>query len=75
MPGKFRPAGKESEYMLIISFIICAVVFFVAAVLFGRGLVNMHGEKENARSLISSGFVVGLIGVVIAAIVFGVFTV
>jgi len=60
--------------MHFVTFIVAFVFVLVAAILFGRGLVKLYQGNEQARSLISSGFMVGLLGVVIAAIIFGVFS-
>jgi hypothetical protein len=60
--------------MHFVTFIVAFVFVLVAAILFGRGLVKLYQGNEQARSLISSGFMVGLWGVVIAAIIFGVFS-
>jgi hypothetical protein len=59
--------------MHFMTFIIVFIFLLVGTILFGRGLMRLYQRKEQARGLISSGFMVGLLGVVIAAIVFGVF--
>jgi hypothetical protein len=59
--------------MHFVSFIVAFVLILVAAVLFGRGLVRLYQDNQKARGLISSGFMVGLLGVVIAVILFGFF--
>jgi FtsH-binding integral membrane protein len=59
--------------MHLITFIIAFIFFLVAAIIFGLGLMSLHQKRARARGFISSGFMVGLLGVVIAAIVFGVF--
>jgi Ni,Fe-hydrogenase I large subunit len=38
-----------------------------------RGLVKLYQGDEQSRRLISSGFMVGLLGVVVAAVMFGFF--
>lgn len=60
--------------MHFVTFIVAAVFFLVAAVLFGRGLVKLYRDNNKARGLISSGFAVGLLGVVAAAVIFGFFS-
>jgi hypothetical protein len=60
--------------MHLVTFIVVFVFILVAAILFGRGLVRLYQGNQSARGLISSGFMVGLLGVVIAAIIFGVFS-
>jgi hypothetical protein len=60
--------------MHFITFIVAFVFILAAAILFGRGLVKLYQGNEQSRSLISSGFTVGLLGVVIAAIIFGFFS-
>jgi Na+(H+)/acetate symporter ActP len=59
--------------MHIVTFIVAAAFIIVAAILFGRGLVRLYQRNLKARGLISSGFMVGLLGVVISAILFGFF--
>ena len=60
--------------MHYVSFIVVFIFILVAAILFGRGLVRLYQDNGRARGLISSGFMVGLLGVVIAAILFGFFS-
>lgn len=60
--------------MHFVTFIVAFVFILAAAVLFGRGLVKLYQGSEQSRGLISSGFMVGLLGVLIAAVVFGVFS-
>jgi FtsH-binding integral membrane protein len=60
--------------MHLVTFIVALVFIVVAAILFGRGLVKLYQKKEESRGLISSGFMVGLWGVVIAVILFGFFS-
>jgi hypothetical protein len=59
--------------MHFVTFVVAFVFILAAAVLFGRGLVKLYQGNEQARSLISSGFMVGLLGVTVAAIIFGFF--
>jgi len=60
--------------MHLITFIVALVFILVAAILFGRGLVKLYQKKNRqSRGLISTGFMFGLLGVVITAIVFNVF--
>jgi hypothetical protein len=60
--------------MHFVSFIVALVFILVAACLFGRGLVKLYQGKEKSRSLISSGFMVGVWGIVVAVILFGFFS-
>jgi hypothetical protein len=60
--------------MYFVSFILALVFILVAASLFGRGLVRIYQGNKRARGLISSGFMVGLLGVITTAIIFGVFS-
>jgi hypothetical protein len=55
------------------TFVIYAVFALVAAFIFGRGLVNIHRGKENARSLVTTGLTIGVWGVFAAAVAFGFF--
>jgi len=61
--------------MYFVTFIVAFVFILAAAILFGRGLVKLYQGNEQSRGLISSGFMVGLLGVLIAAIIFGVFSI
>jgi hypothetical protein len=59
--------------MHLITFFIVLFFVLLAVILFGSGLVNIYQGNRKARGLVSSGFMLGLLGVVIAAIVFGFF--
>lgn len=59
--------------MFFITFIVALVVFLIAAIVFGRGLVKLYQDNRKARSYISSGFMVGLLGVIASAVIFGFF--
>jgi len=60
--------------MHFVSFIVVLVFILIAACLFGRGLVRLHQGNEKSRGLIASGFMVGVWGIVVAAILFGFFS-
>jgi hypothetical protein len=60
--------------MHFVTFIVAFIFILAAAILFGRGLVKLYQKNGQARSLISGGFMVGLLGVLIATIIFGVFS-
>lgn len=60
--------------MHFVTFVVAFVFILTAAILFGRGLVKMYQGNGQSRGLISSGFMVGLLGVLISAIIFGVFS-
>ena len=60
--------------MHFVSFIVVLVFILIAACLFGRGLVRLHQSNEKSRGLIASGFMVGVWGIVVAAILFGFFS-
>jgi succinate dehydrogenase/fumarate reductase cytochrome b subunit len=59
--------------MHLVTFIVVGVLLLIAAILFLSGIVNIYQGNEKARNLVSSGFMVGVWGVVIAAILFGFF--
>ena len=59
--------------MHFVTFIVALVFILVAAILFALGLVKLYRSKEKSRCLVSSGFMVGIWGVVVAAIIFGFF--
>ena len=60
--------------MYFVNFIVALVLAIIAACLFGRGLVILHqGHRKKARTLITSGFAVGLLVIIVPAILFGFF--
>jgi hypothetical protein len=61
--------------MHFVTFIVALVFILIAAVLFGRGLVKLYQGNGQSRGLIGSGFLIGLLGVVIAAIISGFFNI
>ena len=60
--------------MHFVTFIVAFIFCLVAAILFGRGLVKLYQGNEQSRGLISSGFMVWLLGILITAILFVVFS-
>ena len=60
--------------MHVVSFIVAFLFILVAAFIFGRGLVRLYQDSPRAQGLISSGFMVGVLGVLIATIIFGFFS-
>jgi hypothetical protein len=59
--------------MFTVTFIVVAVFILLAIIFWGRGLVNLYRDGVKARGRLSTGFMIGLWGVVIAAILFGFF--
>ena len=59
--------------MHFVTFIVAVVFVLAAAVLFGCGLVRLYQKSRRAQGLISSGFMVGLLGVVVSVVLFGFF--
>jgi hypothetical protein len=60
--------------MYLVTFFAILAFTLVAAFIFGGGLVRLYQKHDRqARGLISTGFMIGLIGVVIAVIIFNVF--
>jgi hypothetical protein len=59
--------------MHFISFIVAFIFILSAVILFGCGLTKLYRDNQKARGLISSGFMVGLLGMAIAAVIFGFF--
>jgi hypothetical protein len=61
--------------MNTLSFLVSLPLFVIAAGTFCYGLVQLaRNEDQRASNWISVGFGVGLLGVVVAAIVFGFFS-
>ncbi len=61
--------------MFIVTFIVALLFFLVAAITFGKGLVNMYGGKQNATDIMTTGFTIGVGGVVVTAIIFVIFSI
>jgi hypothetical protein len=59
--------------MHFVSFIVVLAFILVAAILFSCGIVNLYQGNKKSRSLVSNGFIVGLWGIVVTAIIFGFF--
>ena len=59
--------------MFFVTFIVALAAFLIAAIIFGRGLVKLYQDNRNARGFISSGFMIGLLGMVASAVIFGFF--
>lgn len=59
--------------MHFVTFIVVGVFLVIAAIFFFSGLVNLHQGNEKSRGLIGSGFMVGIWGIVIGAVIFGFF--
>ena len=61
--------------MHYVTLIVALVFILIAIILFGYGLVRLYqGKNDKSRGLISTGFMVGLWGVVISAIIYGFFS-
>jgi hypothetical protein len=59
--------------MFTVTFIVVAVFILLAVIFWGRGLVNLYRGGGKARGLLSTGFLIGIWGLVIAAILYGFF--
>lgn len=58
-----------------VTFAIVAVFVLLAVIFWARGLVNLYHSRAKARDLLSTGFMIGIWGVILAAIVYGFFNV
>ena len=58
-----------------VSFAIVVVAVLLAVIFWGRGLVNLYHSRAKARDLLSTGFMIGIWGVVVAAIIWGFFNI
>jgi divalent metal cation (Fe/Co/Zn/Cd) transporter len=61
--------------MYFVSFIIVLAFMVVALCLFIAGLMRLYRGKRPSRGLISSGFITALVGIVVTALVFNIFTI
>lgn len=61
--------------MHFISFIVAFALILIATILFVSGLVRLHqGSEKKARGLMSSGLMVGVLGILASVIIFGFFS-
>ena len=61
--------------MYFVSFII-AFAFMVVALCLGiAGLMSLYRNKQHSRGLISGGFITALVGIIVTAIIYNVFTI
>ena len=59
--------------MFTVTFIVVVVSVVLAVLFWGRGLVFIFRGGDKARGMLSTGFLIGICGVVIAAILYGFF--
>ena len=59
----------STVFVIIGAFILLAVIFW------GRGMVGVFRRQEKARNTLSTGFMIGVLGLVIAAILFVAFNI
>ena len=57
-----------------VSFIVALIFFVIAAVFFCYGLAQLAKDKPQAQNTISTGFITGLMGILLATILFGFFS-
>ncbi len=57
----------------LVTFAIVAIAAILAIIFWSRGLVILYGGREKARDQMTAGLMIGVWGVALAAIVFGVF--
>jgi hypothetical protein len=58
-----------------VSFAVVMLAVLLAVGFWARGLVNLYHSRVKARDLFSTGLLIGIWGVVLAAIVWGFFNV
>jgi hypothetical protein len=57
--------------MLLTTFIVTIIFIILAAIFIGSGLVRLHNKSyARARGVFSTGFMLALLGIVIAAFIF-----
>ena len=61
--------------MYIVTFIVSIVLFLAAASWFCYGLIQLHRNNQQARTTMGTGFIIALVAVILAAILFGGFSV
>jgi len=60
--------------MHTVTFIVALIFFLIAAIISGFALVQISKNKARARSTLTTGFSFWLFGIVLAAILFGFFS-
>ncbi|MDD5039425.1 MAG: hypothetical protein PHN78_08960 [Dehalococcoidales bacterium] len=60
--------------MHTVTFVIALIFFLIAAIISGFAMVRISGDKANARSTLTAGFSFWLVGIVLASLLFGFFS-
>lgn len=60
--------------MHTVTFIVALIFFLTAAIIFGLALVKVGRNEAGARNTLVTGFSFWLLGIVIAAVLFGFFS-
>ena len=61
--------------MYIVTFIVAAVFFIIAAIFSGVALAQIARNKPQARGTLTTGFTLWILGILVAAVTFGIFSV
>jgi hypothetical protein len=61
--------------MYIVTFIVTLIILIIAALVFGYGLIQLKKNNGRARTTMTTGFIIALAGIIIAAILSGAFSI
>ena len=60
--------------MHTVTFIVAGTIFFISGILYAASLLQQSRDNTKGRGLMTTGFSLWLFGIVIAAILFGFFS-
>ena len=60
--------------MHTVTFIVAGTIFFISGILYVVSLVKQSRDNTKGRKLMTTGFGLWLLGIVVAAILFGLFS-
>ena len=60
--------------MHTVTFIVAGIIFFIAGILYVTALVQQSRDNSKGRGLMATGFGLWLGGIVVAAVLFGFFS-
>ncbi len=61
--------------MFIVTFLIALVFTIAAAVVFVRGLMKLYHNDQRAQAVMRNGYFIWVVGVLLACITFGFFSI
>lgn len=60
--------------MHTVTFIVAGIIFFISGILYITALIQQSRDNTKGRGLMTTGFSMWLLGIVVAAVLFGFFS-